>query len=68
MRLPTDFVVAGIGLTPSTDLFRRTALDTEDGIRLNEFLETSVTGVWAAGDIANYPDPIFCRLIATIFQ
>jgi len=68
IKLPTDFVVAGIGVTPSTDLFRRTALDTEDGIRVNEFLETSVTGVWAAGDIANYPDPIFRRLIATIFQ
>jgi NADPH-dependent 2,4-dienoyl-CoA reductase/sulfur reductase-like enzyme len=61
IKLPTDFVVAGIGVTPSTDLFRRTALDTEDGIRVNEFLETSVTGVWAAGDIANYPDPIFRR-------
>ena len=60
-QVPTDFVVAGIGVTPTVDLFHRTALDTSDGIRVNAFLETSVPGVWAAGDVANYPDPIFHR-------
>ncbi len=60
-QVPTDFVVAGIGVTPTVDLFHRTALNTSDGIRVNAFLETSVPGVWAAGDVANYPDPIFHR-------
>jgi NADPH-dependent 2,4-dienoyl-CoA reductase/sulfur reductase-like enzyme len=60
-QVPTDFVVAGIGVTPAVELFRRTALDTGDGIKVNKFLETSVPGVWAAGDIANYPDQIFHR-------
>jgi NADPH-dependent 2,4-dienoyl-CoA reductase/sulfur reductase-like enzyme len=60
-KVPADFVVAGIGVVPATELFRRTALDTHDGIYVNEFLETSVPAVWAAGDIANYPDPIFHR-------
>ena len=60
-RVPTDFVVAGIGVTPSMELFQRTALDTSDGIKVNKFLETSISGVWAAGDIANYPDQIFHR-------
>ena len=59
--VPTDFVVAGIGVTPTVELFHRTALDTSDGITVNAFLETRVPGVWAAGDIANYPDPIFHR-------
>jgi thioredoxin reductase len=44
---------------PATELFRRTALDTGDGIKVNKFLETNVPGVWAAGDIANYPDQFF---------
>jgi NADH dehydrogenase FAD-containing subunit len=57
----TDFVVAGIGVVPTVELFHRTALDTRDGIKVNEFLETKVPGVWAAGDIANYPDQIFHR-------
>jgi NADPH-dependent 2,4-dienoyl-CoA reductase/sulfur reductase-like enzyme len=60
-QVPTDFVVAGIGVTPTVELFQRTALDASDGIKVNEFLETSVPGVWAAGDIANYPDQIFHR-------
>ena len=60
-RVPADFIVAGVGVTPAVGLFRRTALNTEDGIRVNEFLETNVPGVWAAGDIANYPDQLFKR-------
>src|SRR5664280_284808 len=60
-QLPADFVVAGIGVSPTLDLFHRTPLESEGGIKVNRFLETSVPGVWAAGDIANYPDPIFHR-------
>jgi NADPH-dependent 2,4-dienoyl-CoA reductase/sulfur reductase-like enzyme len=60
-QVPADFIVAGIGVTPSVELFHRTPLDTDDGIKVNKFLETSVPGVWAAGDIANYPDQIFHR-------
>ena len=60
-EVPTDFVVAGIGVTPAVELFQRTPLETDVGIKVNEFLETGVPGVWAAGDIANYPDQIFHR-------
>jgi len=60
-QVPADFVVAGIGATPNVAILERTALDTSDGIKVNQFLETSVPNVWAAGDIANYPDPIFRR-------
>jgi 3-phenylpropionate/trans-cinnamate dioxygenase ferredoxin reductase subunit len=60
-EVSTDFVVAGIGVTPAVELFQRTPLETDDGIKVNEFLETGVPGVWAAGDIANYPDQIFDR-------
>ena len=60
-QVPADFVVAGIGVTPTVELFRRTPLDTEGGIKVNKFLETCMPGIWAAGDIANYPDQIFHR-------
>jgi NAD(P)H-nitrite reductase large subunit len=60
-QVPTDFVVAGIGVTPSMELFQQTALNSNDGIQVNKFLETNVSDVWAAGDIANYPDQVFHR-------
>ncbi len=59
--LDADFVVAGIGVAPALELFRRTALEMRDGITVNEFLETSVPEVWAAGDVASYPDRAFQR-------
>jgi len=60
-QVPADFVVAGIGAMPSMELFQRTLLNTDDGIKVNKFLETIIPGVWAAGDVTNYPDQIFHR-------
>lgn len=60
-ELEADVIVAGVGVTPATELFRRSALEVDDGIRVNRFLETSVRDVWAAGDVANYPDHTFHR-------
>lgn len=61
-RLSADLVVAGIGVSPALELFRRSPLVyDENGIMVNEYLETNVDHVWAAGDIANYPDRIFRR-------
>jgi NADPH-dependent 2,4-dienoyl-CoA reductase/sulfur reductase-like enzyme len=53
-----DMVVAGIGVTPTTQTFQH-SLRVDNGIMVNEFLETEVAGIYAAGDVANYPDRIF---------
>jgi NADPH-dependent 2,4-dienoyl-CoA reductase/sulfur reductase-like enzyme len=58
-KIPCDMVVAGVGATPVTELFARTGLSVENGIAVNEYLETNQPGVSAAGDVANYPDRIF---------
>jgi NADPH-dependent 2,4-dienoyl-CoA reductase/sulfur reductase-like enzyme len=60
-ELPADFVVAGIGVVPGISLFQNTKLKITDGIAVSECLETNVPGVYAAGDVANYPDRIFHR-------
>ena len=55
--LPADFVVVGIGARPCTELARSALIHVEDGVLVDEHLETNVPGIYAAGDIASYPDP-----------
>jgi 3-phenylpropionate/trans-cinnamate dioxygenase ferredoxin reductase subunit len=47
-----DFVVVAVGVQPRTELARRGGLDVDDGIVVDEHLQTSMPGVFAAGDVA----------------
>jgi len=57
----TDFVVIGIGVAPRTGLAETGGFEVNDGLVVDEHLETSVPGVYAAGDVANAWHPFYGR-------
>ncbi|RKT31745.1 apoptosis-inducing factor-like protein [Microbacterium sp. AG1240] len=59
--LRADAVVGGLGITPETRIAEDAGLTVDDGIVVDEFLRTSAADVFAAGDVASYPDRILGR-------
>ena len=61
--IETDFVVVGIGVAPRCGLAETAGIRVDDGVLVDERLETSVPGVFAAGDVANAHHPFYDRHI-----
>ena len=57
--LPCDLAIVGVGLKPNVELAQQAGLKVDNGIVVDERMQTSNAGVFAAGDVANYPDPVF---------
>jgi 3-phenylpropionate/trans-cinnamate dioxygenase ferredoxin reductase subunit len=62
VRIPCDFVVAGIGIAPEVPAITGGSLKQDNGILTDERCRTSVPGIYAAGDVASQLHPLFGRV------
>ncbi len=59
--IAADLVIVGIGIIPNTEIAEAAGIDCDNGILVNDHCETSVAGVYAAGDCTNHPNPLLER-------
>lgn len=60
-EIQADVIGVGLGITLNTSLLAGSGVELHDGIVVNEYLETSLPGVYAAGDVAEFYDPTIGR-------
>jgi 3-phenylpropionate/trans-cinnamate dioxygenase ferredoxin reductase component len=58
-RIDADFVVIGVGVEPLVGLAEAAGIATDNGILVDEYLETDAPGIFAAGDVANAQHPFY---------
>ena len=63
LRLECDFAVVGIGIEPAVEALADSGVHVDNGVVVDEYCQTNVSGIYAAGDVANHYHPVFDRRI-----
>ena len=63
LRLECDFAVVGIGIEPAVEALADSGIQVDNGVVVDEYCQTNVSGIYAAGDVANHYHPVFDRRI-----
>ena len=58
---PCDFAVVTEGLEAAMDFLQGSGIEMDDGIVVDQYLQTNKSGIYAAGDVTQYYDPLFGR-------
>ena len=61
LRVDADLAVVGVGVIPNVDFLEGSGIEVDNGVVVNARFETSGPGVYAAGDVANFFDPLYGR-------
>jgi nitrite reductase (NADH) large subunit len=67
-RIPTDLVIFATGVRPNTALARRAGLTVNQGVVVNDRLESSAPGIFAAGDVAEHNGQVYGSWTASHYQ
>jgi NAD(P)H-nitrite reductase large subunit len=60
-QIQADIIGVGLGITLNTSFLKKTPIEVRQGVVVNEYLETNVAHVYAAGDVAEFYDPTIGR-------
>jgi 3-phenylpropionate/trans-cinnamate dioxygenase ferredoxin reductase component len=63
LRLECDFVVVGIGIEPAVESLGDSGIQLDNGVVVDQYCQTNISGIYAAGDVANHYHPVFDRRI-----
>ena len=61
LRVEADLAVVGVGVVPNVDFLEGSGIEVDNGVVVNARFETSAPGVYAAGDVASFFDPLYGR-------
>jgi 3-phenylpropionate/trans-cinnamate dioxygenase ferredoxin reductase subunit len=60
-RIECGFAVVGVGVDPATELAVKAGVETDNGVVVDEYCQTSAEGIYAAGDVTNHYHPVAGR-------